>query len=203
MIKNLDATFKLLLTSEAEDGSLLKSANISFVVPDETWRNTGNNLELNIYLYDIRENRTLRTNEFTREYQGDGISTPRTVIKRKVDPRLDCSYVITAWDKSTTPDKEEKIENEHALLSEVLQVLLINPIIPETYLQGPLIGQKPDLRLSTSQVEGVPNPVEFWNGLGTPYRPSINCALTITLDLIKPEITSKEVKEFVNNINLK
>ncbi len=195
MIKNLDLAFKDLLTGEAPDGTLLKSANISFVVPDDTWRSSGTNLDLNIYLYDIRENKTFRTNEFTREYHGDG-----TVTKKKADPRLDCSYVITAWDKSTTPDLEEKIANEHALLSEVLQVLLKNPTVPSSYLQGSLVGQSPDVRLSTSQVDGVPNPVEFWNGLGTPYRPSINCSLTITLDLAKVGSTTKKVETVVSNL---
>ena len=96
MIRDLDLTLKSLLSGEAEPGSELSKANITFAMPDEEWQKKGNKLDLNVYLYDIRENRDLRSNERLIERSADG-----TVTKRKVPPRLDCSFLVTAWNKAS------------------------------------------------------------------------------------------------------
>lgn len=38
MIRHLDLTLKAMLTGEADPGSELKKANISFSIPDEKWQ---------------------------------------------------------------------------------------------------------------------------------------------------------------------
>lgn len=178
MIKDLDLTLKELLSSEAESGSVLAEATISFSVPNEKWQQKGSGLDLNAYLYDIRENRKLRTNERQHQRNSDG-----TITIKSPPPRIDCAYLITAWNKATDPGEEEKELQEHRLLSQVLQVLLRNPTIPSGHLQGALTGQKPPLPLIAAQQDGLPDPVEFWNALGSPLKPSINCVITISLDL--------------------
>ncbi len=180
MIKDLDLTLKAFISGEAESGSELAAAHISFSVPDEEWRARGKELELNIYLYDIRENRELRTNEKELQRNADG-----TVTQKEPPPRIDCAYIVTAWNKASASSDEDKEMQEHRLLSQVLKVLMCNPKIPRSYLLGLLKNQEPDLPMVTAQKGGVPDPVEFWNALGSPLKPSINCVVTISLDLEK------------------
>lgn len=178
MIRDLDLTLKSLLTGEAEPGSELKKANISFCVPDEEWQKKGNKLDLNVYLYDIRENRELRTNERHLERTVGG-----RVIQKKPPPRLDCAYLITAWNKATSSSEDQELQ-EHRLLSQVLHVLLKNHRIPPDYLQGFLLeGQEPALPMISAQPGRLTDPVEFWGTLNTPLRPTVSCIVTVSLDL--------------------
>lgn len=191
MIKDLDLTIRNLLQSEAETGSDLASANISFALPDGTWQGSGDGLDLNIYLYDIRKNLALRTNERQINRNPDG-----SICQKTVPPRIDCTYLITAWKKSAGDTNEEKELQEHRLLSQVLHVMLKQPLIPSRYLQGSLKDQEPSLPLITAYLDGPENPSKFWDALGSPLKPSINCMITISLD-IKKEFTGKMV---INNI---
>lgn len=188
MIKDLDLTLKKLLSSEAEPGTELASANINFCVPDAKWQGTGTSLDLNVYLYEIKENRSLRNNEKFKQRDPDG-----TITQKQSPPRLDCAYLLTAWNKSTSTVGEEKELQEHRLLSQVLQVLMRNPAIPSAYLQGSLATQQPPLPLVAAQSDGLPDPVKFWSSLGSPFRPSINCVITLSLDLKQKWISSKMV----------
>lgn len=179
MIRDLDLTLKSLLTGEAEPGSELSKTEISFAVPDEEWQKKGNKLELNVYLYDVRENRDLRTNERRMERNPQG-----KMIQRQPPPRLDCAFLVTAWNKVTSSSEDKEFQ-EHRLLTQVLYVLLRHPVIPASYLQGLLQGQEPALPMVTAQRGHLNDPVEFWNALNTPVRPSISCIVTIALDLEK------------------
>ncbi len=199
MIRDLDMTIKKMLEEEAPAGSELEYAGINFCIPDDKWRTTGSGLDLNIYLYDIRENRHLRSNDFNREYNLDG-----TINETKVSPRVNCAYIFTAWDKSSANNTgEEKTLQEHRLLSQVFKILLKNNTIKTSYLQSSLMGNEPDILVTTSLKEGLPNPVEFWNALGTPFRPAINCVFTFTMDLEDPGTTSPMVTTQINEYSLK
>jgi len=184
MIRDLDLSLKALLSGKAVGGEELDLAEISFSVPDEEWRSTGTGLHLNVYLYDIRENRNLRSNERQRIHHANG-----AVTHRKSPPRIDCNYIITAWNKETASpnpdsdsDKEDKELQEHRLLSQVLGVLLRCPLIPPKYLHGSLVNQEPDLPMVTAQKDGLTDPVEFWSALGAPLKPSINCVVTLAME---------------------
>ena len=109
---------------------------------------------------------------------------------------MDCAFLVTAWNKAALSQDEEKELQEHRLLSQVLQILLRNPKIPDHYLSGLLKGQEPDLPMLTAQKVGLPEPVEFWNALGSPLRPSINCVVTISVDL-KEGTTIPTVKSHI------
>lgn len=196
MLKDLDDSILAMLQGEATEGSELASATISFAVPDESWRNTGTTLTLNIYLYDIRENRTLRSNDLIKSLDSEGNYTIN-----KAEPRVDCSFIITAWNKSDTDDPDN-ILIEHRLLSQVLEVLLKNSTVPSSYLSGLLEDQEPDVRISTSKGSGVPNPVEFWTALGTPFRASLDCTFTITLDLNQEIETASIVSSSINQFSI-
>lgn len=188
MINDLDYTLFNFLNGEAVFDSLLDKATLNFCAPDKVWQGKGKDLHLCLYLYDIRENRALRSNElYTSETIGG------KVIKKKADPRIDCAYLITAWDKQNPVNDNFTNVNEHGLLADVLQVLLRHATVPTKYLNGLLTGQEPDIPLTVSFNDGLPNPVEFWNAMETPLKPSINCVLTISLDLLRTPVPLTKV----------
>ena len=65
MIRDLDETIGKLLRIE---GKLPATHHIGFEIPNDKWQASVNGLNvgdiaINVYLYDVRENRKLRSNE--------------------------------------------------------------------------------------------------------------------------------------------
>jgi hypothetical protein len=188
MIDDLDASLRAMISGEAQAASTLGNATISFAVPDATWRGQGSKLELDVYLYRVLENRELRSNE-RRPQLKDG-----TVTQHIFPARIECSYVISAWNKSTAVGAVEKEEDEHRLLSQLLYVLWRNPTIPSRYLKGLLENAEIPPPIVTAESEDLAAKPDFWNSLGTPVRPSITCRVTIAMDLdldtVGPRVTT-------------
>ena len=177
MIRDLDATLVALLKAGAAAGSLLARTDIVFDLPDAAWRRTINRLTLNCYLYEIHENRELRTNEPILRRSTDGKKAARV----RPPIRIDCSYCITAWSAAT----KDAVLEEHQLLSEVLLVLLRNETIPKAVLQGTLVGQIPPFPTVIAHSGGTKNLPEFWSALDQKLKPSLNYVVTLAL-LLQP-----------------
>jgi hypothetical protein len=178
MIQDLDISFEAFLTGEATPGSELAGATISFAVPDKDWRAVGTGLELDVYLYRIAENRELRSNERRRVNNPDG---SMTVIDFPV--RVECTYLITAWNKAAEIPGLEKEKQEHRLLSQVLRVLFRNPTLPRPYLSGLIASPELDLPMISAQAGDDGASPDFWSGLETYVRPSIHCRITLEMPL--------------------
>lgn len=175
MIRDLDETIRTLLEDEARPGSELAQAGISFDLPDAEWRAGVSTLTVNCYLYDLRENRELRTNEpVLHRHEPSG-----RAIYRKPPVRIDCGYCITAWSAVS----DESVLEEHRLLSQVLRVLLRNPTIPTAALQGSLADQIPPYPTVIASADGVENQPEFWGALDQQLKPSLNYVVTLAMML--------------------
>jgi hypothetical protein len=187
MIRDLDDTLQALLHTQAAPGSELASADISFEIPDSDWRGTLTKLTVNCYLYDIRENRELRTHEPRVLRSADG----KRAIRRTPPVRVDCGYCITGWSPATS----ESVLEEHRLLSQVLAVLFRNPTLPAGVLQGSLATQIPPYPWLIAAPEGVKNPPEFWGALDQQLKPSLNYVVTLAFDLdpVVPEAAMPHV----------
>ena len=178
MIRDLDETLRKLLQTKASAGSELAGAEITFDLPDATWRASLEKLTVNGYLYDIRENLSLRTAQPLLERSPD-----QTQVRRRTAPvRLDCAYCITAW----SPAPTESVLDEHRLLSQVLVVLLKNPTIPGNILQGSLVGQIPPYPTVVAAPDGVKNQPEFWGALDQKLKPSLNYVITLAIRMDEP-----------------
>lgn len=175
MIRDLDDTIQALLETRAPAGSELAGADISFDLPDAEWRGGLDSLTVNCYLYDIRENLEMRTNELLLQRSPDGTRAAR----RRPPVRIDCAYCITAW----SPATDESVLEEHRLLSQVLTVLLRNPTIPSDVLQGSLMDQIPPYPTVIASPDGVKNQPQFWNALDQQLKPSLNYVVTLALIL--------------------
>lgn len=178
MIKDLDTSLKAMLKGEAVPGSELAIATISFAVPDKDWRGQGKGLELDVYLYRVIDNRELRSNERRPKYNLDG-----TVTSELFPSRIECSYVISAWNKSTDVPGVEKELQEHRLLSQVFYVLWRNPNMPAEYLFGLLANAEIALPVIAGESEDMAAKPDFWSALETYVKPSITCRVTIALEL--------------------
>lgn len=178
MIDDLDKTLEELLRQELPQ-NLVEQVTISFATPDDQFPPTSVTLPaIDLFLYDVRENRQLRTNEWQMERRSDG-----TVTKQRPPVRVECSYMITAWasESSTTPPQDE-----HYMLGEVIKALLRHPTIPAEVLQGSLQGQEPPLPAISLQPSRLEMVGQFWQALGGKLKVALNYMVTIGVEPHKP-----------------
>jgi hypothetical protein len=171
MFDDLDKTLEALLQSELPPG-LVRS--ISFATPDETFPPDGEDVTfpaLDLFLYDIRENRDLRSNEWSVERQ-----TPGSATRQRAPVRVDCSYLMTAWVSGRNATQEE-----HRLLGAVMQVLLRHPTVPTAMLQGSLVTQTFPLPAISLQPGRVDNITELWQALGGKPRAALHYVVTLSV----------------------
>ena len=91
MIRDLSATLQAILSDPVMTGPFpeLSHALIAFDRPDDTFRPTQTMLDL--FLFDVRENMELRSNE-PRMGRQNG-----QVLINQAPMRVACTYLITAW----------------------------------------------------------------------------------------------------------
>ena len=189
MFHDLDATLAALVESELA----VKNVAISFAAPDDQFPPSSIGLPaLAFFLYDVRENYELRSNQWEQARRDDGMFT-----RHRPPVRVDCSYLITAWPSESAPNPAQ---DEHRLLGEVLKVLLRHRTIPASYLRGDLATQEPPLRariITENQLQGLG---EFWQAMGGKPKATLHYAITISVDVFEPEEVGPEVKQKIITI---
>lgn len=175
MFQDLDISLINLLNDPAAPAQLA-AADISFLTPD---RNFAPQLEtVDLFLWDVKENRELRDPEFVLEKVGNGF------VRRPPPLRVDCFYLVTAW-----PDPNlvgpTATAREHLLLSQACLWLSRFPTVPDIYLSGTLANQPFPPPTLVAQPVGAKNHWEFWTALGISPRSSFSLVVTIAMDLKK------------------
>jgi Pvc16 N-terminal domain len=190
MIRDLDETIAALLRRDLP-AALVDQVQISFATPDDQFPPQSVSLPaIDLFLYDVRENLELRSNEVYVERRSDGTATwmPAPV-------RVDFSYLVTAWPSESVPDPAE---DEHRLLGEVMRVLLRYRTIPAAVLQGVLVGQELPLPVSSLQPGHLQSLGEFWQALGGKPKAALNYQVTLAIDVATPDevplVTDKVIK---------
>lgn len=167
MFTSLDQALTTLL-DDATAPAALRGAEVSFETPIKAYK--PNNPTINLFLLEVKENRTLRDPEPIIEFVG-GIYT------RKLPPvRVDVTYVVTSWSAETG---EDKISEEHELLALALAWLSRFPVAPSVLLPG----QPFPVTLFTALPDNRLNIGEFWSALGIPPRAAFTLTATVALDL--------------------
>jgi len=126
---------------------------------------------VNLFLFEVRENLELRSNEPVKRRVGDASF---------IDPppyRAACTYLVTAW----PVDGPDLPKQEHQLLAQVLQLLAGTPTIPPAFLTPNLLQQEPPLPMVVVQPDGIRNPAEFWAAIGNRIKPSVLLDVTVSL----------------------
>lgn len=172
MLSDLDETIKKMLTAEL--GIKNGEVDIKFEQPKREWSSRLNRPTINFFLYDVRENVMLRQHQW--DVQANGNGRVDLVGLKRTPFRLDCYYMITTW----TP--QERVDDEHRLLSNCLMVLFRNPILPADYLTGLVAGQEFEIQARVASHDKLTNPAEVWSALDNEMRPSISYLITIAMD---------------------
>jgi hypothetical protein len=205
MIDVFDNLLRQLFLSRIDE--IKDEQQVRFEPPDDSWRTYVKNLtiagkhvnSLNVYLGDVRENRTLRSNERVREIQNF------TVTDTPAPRRIDLHYLVTAWSPATATSIVEPTLDEHALLYKVTGALMNGePLIAtNVYAPNPLPAGFPaviaDVELPTHvlPVEGFPKIAEFWGTFGTthPWKPMVYFVATLPVvlsrEILGPMVTTR------------
>jgi hypothetical protein len=178
MIDDLDKSLKRLLEQEIEDLDETRQ-NVYFDPPDNTFAPVEPAVDL--FLYDVRENRDLRSNEWLVDRNSS------TVTRRPPPVRVDCSYLITAWAGDAY--------SEHRLLGKVMRALLRHPTLPTEVLQGSLEGQEPPLPAAVLQPGRLQSLGEFWQALGGKPKAALNYTVTVGVVVHEPEVVGPPVTD--------
>lgn len=194
MINHLDNLLRSLFLAKIP--LLTSEAQVRFQYPDDDWRTEVLNMQqmaLNIYLMDVRENRKLRSNARSTVFtDGFAASTPAPT-------RIDCHYLISAWSPAQPGPAVEPTLDEHALLYQVMAVLFSNtPINPSRiYPEGsaalntvPEVIRHADLPTEITPPDGFGKHPEFWGTMGTNHRWKPSVYLTVTLPVVLPALDS-------------
>jgi hypothetical protein len=181
----------------------ISNTQVGFQPPDDDWRSYVSGLQmmaLNVYLFDLRENRKLRSNARTRSY-GNGM-----VHEQPAPARLDCHYLISAWSPATPSTQVEPTQDEHDLLYKVAAVLINSaPLNPSRiYPPGPnaldAVDEAiryADLPTRVLPAEGFPKLAEFWGTMGAnyPWKPAVYLIVTLpvilTTEIAGPMVTTR------------
>lgn len=171
MLDDLDRSLRALLIDELPrvieriepDGFDLK-----FDVPNRELKSRLTKPTLNLYLYNIQENRDLRGRTWDQTRDNGSIATRRPPV------RLDCQYMVTAW--------SNEVEDEHRLLTGAARVLFRNPTLPESALQGSLVDGYP-ITTEVAQPMSLKDVVDIWSVLDNDLRPSVRVTVTVPLEV--------------------
>lgn len=179
MINDLDRTLEELLRRTLPP-DLVRQVTLSFATPDGGFPPPSVSLPaIDLFLYDVRENRELRTAERIIERDAAGKATIRNP-----PVRIDCSYLITAWPSAGTPNP---VQDEHHILSEVMVALLRYPELPDALLQGVLADSRPRPPTSALQSGPLQSMGEFWQALGGKPKASLHFTVTLAVEVSPPE----------------
>lgn len=189
MIHDLDETLKELLTQKGREEGL-PNIDIKFDTPDKDWAQASKGTSvINLFLYDIRENLQLRSNE--RYLSRNGMAGSEDFAPT----RIDFTYLISVW---ASEGEADRVKKEHETLGQVLTTLLRYPILPQEVLQGAIRSQSqiPGAQLPRAwiaQPEDTPKTWEFWGS--NEWRLKAGISYRVTLYIQPRPIESTLVTE--------
>ncbi len=219
MIDHLDTLLFRLFRWQID--ALSADGQVRFQPPDGDWRTAVAGITnaagdpapaLNVYLFDLRENRRLRSNERVRSTLRDDAyeTAPAT--------RVDCHYLISAWSPTQPAPATNPTMEEHALLGEAARVLSrFNPLdpaqlcaatragLPAIAVPTALVDEQ--LPLTMMPVEGFAKLGEFWGTMGQthPWRPCVYSVITVALkespERAAPLVTSAFVETLTREVS--
>ena len=184
MFDDLNRTVEVLLRAELA-ADVASQVSISFATPDDSFPPQGLSLPaINLFLFEVRENASLREVEPLRERLADG-----TTVLVRPPVRIDCHYLVTAV--ATTQLGSEM--DEARILGAALRALLRHRVLPAAVLQGSLAGKAPPVRAATVRQGESPSRIDLWHALKGKPRASLHYALTVPVDLEMSEDMAKPV----------
>jgi hypothetical protein len=196
MLDDLDATLAKLLEQELA-GTVGSQLAISFLPPGSDFPpSTVAPPALNLFLYDVREDRDVRTGDWQLVRDDNGSPTGR----RPPALQIECSYLITAWPSSSSTDPAR---DEHRLLGEVVKALARHPVLPAAVLQGEMQLQQSPLPATALQAGRLQSIAELWQASGSRPKAALTCTVTIRVEGAPVQVTGEPVEELTTKIKLR
>jgi hypothetical protein len=167
-LADLDDSLSALLRRELQ-ATGFDSIAVAFDTPNREWAATVSQPTINLFLYELRENRTRRQAQWGA---GNGGAERRTEVRPPV--WLDACYTLTAFSRA--------VEDEHRLLSQAISTLAAFPELPQNVLQSTTLSALHQefgpfkSRLGDPRQDAVP---DFWASIGGPYKLSLNYIVTL------------------------
>lgn len=178
MFDDLNRTIEALLKAELPL-DVASQVSIGFATPDESFPPQGLSLPaINLFLFEIRENASLREIEPLRDRHADG-----TEVRVPPPVHIDCHYLVTAVAATQLGSEMD----EHHILGAALVVLLRHRVLPAAVLQGSLAGKSPPVRAAAVRQDAHPSGVELWQALKGKPRACLHYTLTVPVDVGVPE----------------
>ncbi len=166
MIHDVDETLRALIERDVIDAGV----DVSFEAPTKDWAARQNKPTVSVFLYDIREDVGRRDVAPQPIRDENGIITGRRPPPR----RLRLSYLLTAW--------TQRPEDEHRLLSALLQGFLRSDELPEELLSGSLadapVPTLTTLALPPTQDRSIS---DVWSAMGGELKASIDLVVIAPL----------------------
>jgi hypothetical protein len=185
MLNLLDLTLRQVLDSGWTTAPPPTKPGFFFTVPDDAWQTrvrTDNALRLNLYLYEVRENRDFRRAEW------DTLPASATTTVLSQPPvYLDCHYLVSAWSPAEDTEATTPVLDEHLVLAEALRVLLSTPTVRPLSVGiagGSPVFEQADVCLTVAPPEAPRILNDFWSTMHLPWRPAIQVVATAPLDLL-------------------
>lgn len=179
MIHDVDESLRALVRRDVVQGA---DIDVVLDAPTRDWAGRRNAPTIDLYLYDIRED--LRRRQFGVVDVQD--EAGRTVARRSPVRFFKLSYLLTAW--------TQRPEDEHRLLSALLQCFLRNDHIPREVLAGSLAEEGVPFQVTMA----IPPPEDralsdVWSALGGELKPSLDLVVITPIDLERTEGTAAPV----------
>jgi hypothetical protein len=167
VIHEVDEALRRLVERELAGSGV----EVSFEAPTSDWSARRSAPTLDLYLYDIREDRMRRNMAIEPVRDEHGMVTGR----RRPPRMFKLSYLITAW--------TQRPEDEHRLLSTILACVLRYESLPRDVLSGSLLEQPLDMPVTIA----LPPPEEralseVWTALGGELKPSLDLVVSAPVD---------------------
>jgi hypothetical protein len=167
VIHEIDDALRKLVERELAGSGV----EISFEAPTSDWAARRSSPTVDLYLYDIREDRERRNMALEPVRDDTG-----TIVGRRRPPRMfKLSYLVTAW--------TQRPEDEHRLLSTILACAIRYDALPRDILTGTLLEQP----LNVPVTVALPPPEDralsdVWTALGGDLKPSLDLVITAPVD---------------------
>lgn len=168
MIVDVDRALERFLLAETGYGERVE---VSFDAPSRDAAARLSRPTINLYLYDLREDPSLRDGTWEPRRQSHDRS-----VRRRRPRRIDLTYALTCWTSET--------DDAHRLIWSCLYALLRNPELPGEHVGRELASLPHPLRLAVD----MPAPQDrstssFWTAMDAPLRPTLHLRVTVDLDL--------------------
>lgn len=168
MLADLDESLETMLKRELEQHGF-DGVEVAFEAPSRDWSGQLSQPTVSMFLYDIRESAERRPVDWNESRGGGRASVQRPPMI------LEATYAVTAWTQA--------VQDEHRLLSQVLQVFFAYPELPTDLLHGRLreLATRYPVSATIAQPK-ADGKADFWSAVGGTYKPSLDYVVHIACE---------------------